>query len=286
MLARDAERLIRSEVLPLERSEISAQIAEILANEIIQGRLPGGTRLREEALAAQFKTSRTPVREALRRLEREHLVEHIPRRGFVVATIHARAVAGIYLCRAWLHGLAARQAALVATDAELEELEGLVRRMRQALDPPNVPELFRLNVIFHQRVAEIAHNPMLEEILRGLGRPILRLRYMSISVPGRAEASVRAHEEIMEAFRNRDPIRVETVVRENILAAGEAILRHYFPEELSRDPALLETYLATGYGPPQAFSQRVASGASVMEMARENMDGRERETKRKGRRAP
>ncbi|MDR5709997.1 MAG: GntR family transcriptional regulator [Armatimonadota bacterium] len=248
MLARDAERLIRSETLPLERSGISAQIAEILANEIIQGRLAGGTRLREEALAAQFKTSRTPVREALRRLEREHLVEHIPRRGFVVATIHARAVAGIYLCRAWLHGLAARQAALVATEAEIEELEGLVHRMRQALEPPNVPELFRLNVVFHQRVAEIARNPMLEEILRGLGRPILRLRYMSISVPGRTEASVRAHEEIVAAFRAKDPIRVETLVRENILAAGEAILRHYFPEELSQDPALLDTYLATGYG--------------------------------------
>jgi DNA-binding GntR family transcriptional regulator len=278
VLARDAERLIRSEVVLLERSEISAQIAEILANEIIQGRLPGGTRLREEALAAQFKTSRTPVREALRRLEREHLVEHVPRRGFVVATIHARAVAGIYLCRAWLHGLAARQATVVATQAELEELESLVRQMRQALEPPDVPELFRLNVIFHQRIAEIARNPTLEEILRGLGRPILRLRYMSISVPGRAEASVRAHEEILAAFRARDPVRVETLVRENILAAGEAILRHYFPEELGRDPALLELYLATGYGRPQSSAQSGASGAAGGGTAGENLDRTRRKT--------
>ncbi len=249
MLSRDAERLIRAEVLPLEPSQISTQIAEILANEIIQGRLPGGARLREEALAARFQISRTPVREALRQLEREHLVEHIPRRGFVVTTIHARAVAGIYLCRAWLHGLAARQAALTASEAEVEELAHLVDRMRQSLSPPDIPELFRLNVVFHQRTAEIAGNRKLEEILRGLGRPILRLRYMSISVPGRAEASVRAHEEIIAAFRARDALRAERLVRENILAAGEAILRHYFASELAGDPSLLESYLATGYGP-------------------------------------
>ncbi len=285
MLAQDAERLIRSEVLSLEHSGISTRIAEILANEIIQGRLPGGTRLREEALAAQFKTSRTPVREALRRLEREHLVEHIARRGFVVATIHAQAVAGIYLCRAWLHGLAARQAALVITEAELQELEALVSRMRQALDPPDIPELFRLNVVFHQRVAEIAGNRMLEEILRGLGRPVLRLRYMSISVPGRAEASVRAHEQIMAALRARDPIRVETLVRENILAAGEAILRHHFSEELQQDPGCLQTYLATGYGRPARSVQAMVPTSSVVGDRRNSGGGRIRKTEpRRGRR--
>lgn len=241
---KDAERLINAREVAFEQVGLGDRIAEVLANEIIQGTIPGATKLNEEALAQRFGTSRTPVREALRRLAQEHLVEGVSRVGFTVTQITPRSAANIYLCRAYLHSLAARQATIVASEAEVDELGVIVREMRRAADMGDIPGVFRQNVAFHERLGEIARNEILGTILHGLGRVILRLRYMSISVPGRADASVAAHERIVEAFRARDAARAEELVRQNIVAAGEAILRHYFADELQRDSSAMREYEA------------------------------------------
>ncbi len=258
MVLKDAERLIHAHAVAFEPVGLSDRIADVLANEIIQGTIPGATKLNEETLAQRFGTSRTPVREALRRLAQEHLVEGVPRVGFTVAATTPRSAANIYFCRAYLHGLAARHATLVASEAEIDALASIVAEMRRAAGVDDVREVFRLNVAFHERIAGIAGNEILATMLHGLGRAVLRLRYMSISVPGRAGASVDAHERILDAIRAGDAARAEDLVRKNVAAAGEAMLRHYFADELRQDASVIDEY--TGF-----WSARRTPGAGAPE---------------------
>lgn len=226
-------------------SSLPSRVADRLATAIISGDLQPGAKLSEPELARIFGISRTPIREALRLLERESLVTVVPRRGAQVSAIDPETVAEIYVCRAYLYGLAAKLATWSASDEDLHALGGIVDQMEPAVQQADAHAYFELNVRFHERVSELAENVVLLRMMEQLGRTTLRLRSLSVTLPGRLERSLVAHRQLAEAMVSRKPDEAEATVRRLVLEAGEAILRHHYSEPARADH-LVEVLAGSG----------------------------------------
>jgi DNA-binding GntR family transcriptional regulator len=173
-----------------------------LRERILNLSLEPGARLHEAELAAELRVSRTPLREALRMLLAEDLVEQLPTGGMLVRRLDLQDMRELYAVRAALESLAAREACQRLTDADLDVLESLVEQMRLLVDHP--AELTRLGGEFHARIAAIAGNRRCEP---------------------RRRAALEDHRALFEALRARDPEAAERTVRDHVLAAcreGEA----------------------------------------------------------------
>lgn len=207
---------------------LAARISDQLGDAIIKGRLTPGTKLKEEELAETFKTSRTPVREALRDLSRDGLVTLIPRKGAWVTKLTAEEAADIYVCRAYLVGLAAKLAVSVATDAHIAEIDQMFEELSLAVETQDTSRYFETIVRLYDRIAEITGNQMLNRLITDLGKSTLRLRYASLSLPGRIQEALEANRKMVAAFHERDGRLAEMAVRKAISDAGQALLASHF----------------------------------------------------------
>jgi DNA-binding GntR family transcriptional regulator len=207
---------------------LSQRVAEQLSQAIIEGRLASGAKLSEAEIAAAFRVSRTPVREALFALERDQLVERPPRRMARVSALTAKQAQDVYVCRAQLFGLSARMAATRLEASELKQLDSLVAEMDVTASSGDTAHYFRLNVVFHDIVSRATGNDMLLRLMTGMGPLTLRFRYMSLTIPGRLSMSVQRHRELLRALTARDAAAAEATVRALIAEAGDAVLLHFF----------------------------------------------------------
>ena len=199
-----------------------------LHDRIAEGVIAPGDRLREAALAEEFGLSRTPVREALRRLESDGLLVHEPHRGMVVRTLDHRAVTELYLIREVLEGTAAALAARHASDAEIDTLHEMVETQAGVDDGV---EAARLNKLFHRALYRGAHNRYLIDMLDGLATSMTLLGRTTLSLPGRAGNAYEEHRAIIEALHAHDPEAAERAARAHIHAAHRARLRIMFDDE-------------------------------------------------------
>ena len=188
-----------------------------LRERILDLRLEPGARLHEAELAAELRVSRTPLREALRMLLAEDLVEQLPTGGMVVRRLDLQDMRELYAVRAALEGLAVREACRRSTEADLEALGRLVEQMRLLVDHP--AELARLGGEFHARIAAIAGNRRCEQLLRQLDGHMRRYRTLSSRREPRRRAALEDHRALFEALRARDPETAEQTVRAHIMAA-------------------------------------------------------------------
>jgi len=193
---------------------------ETLRQAIIDGDLPPGSRLRQEELADRFGISSTPVREALRRLQAEGLVITEPHKGSRVASSDPVMAREVYTIRTLLEGLAARQAVEKMTPAALRQIEGIQKRLRQAVHVGNSRTSRKLNHEFHVAIYQHA-GAVLFGLIQGL---MARSPYISLWVnSARAVLSVEEHEGILEALRARDPERAEQTVRAHLTSVMDYI---------------------------------------------------------------
>ena len=199
------------------------QIKARIRDAIHQGRYQPGDRIRETELAQWLGVSRTPVREALRRLESEGLLVSLPWRGVVVAELDRQQVVELYTMREVLEGAAAGLAARHVSDAEIALLRDLLAREAEAQDAPEI--LARINKSFHQAVHAAAHNRYLVQTLDSLRNSLALLRGTTLAVPGRAETAHREHREMVEAIARRDPDAAEETARRHIREAERARLK-------------------------------------------------------------
>ena len=188
-----------------------------LRERILNLDLAPGARLPEAELAAEMAVSRTPLREALRMLLAEDLVEQLPTGGMVVRRLDLQDMQELYVVRAALEGLAAREACRRLTEADLEALGNLVEQMRLLVDHP--AELTRLGREFHARIAAIAGNQRCEQLLRQLHGHMRRYHALSSRREPRRRAALEDHRALFEALRARDPDAAERTVRDHVLAA-------------------------------------------------------------------
>ncbi|MBM6404637.1 GntR family transcriptional regulator [Phycicoccus sp. CSK15P-2] len=177
-------------------------IYDRLRADITSGELAAGTPLREVALATRFGVSRTPVREALRRLQHDRML--VPgTRGLQVRTVDPHEVVQVYDIRILLEAQAAREAARARTTADLAMLEGLLARDRALVDPPDQLRA-RTNVEFHAAVWVATHNPVLQDLLEHLTIHLVRTPHSTLSAPGRWAEALDEHERLLRAVGEGD----------------------------------------------------------------------------------
>jgi len=188
-------------------------VYQLILAAIDGGDLPGGARLIETELAERFGVSRTPVREALTRLEAQGVAAAEGRR-LVVASLDHDQLGELYEVRGVVEGLAARLAARHAAPEEIAVLRGMVEADRALAGRPG--ELARANKRFHRQMHRASHNRYLDQMLQGMRRSLALLSTTSLSAPGRGAASVAEHDAIVRAIEARDEDAAETAARRHI----------------------------------------------------------------------
>lgn len=202
-------------------------VCEYLTNSILNFHLKPGDPINELSLIKQLGVSRSPIREAIRRLEGERLIERVNRKGVSVKKITLKELQEIFSVRGALEGLAAQQAINNMTEGDLINLGNLFNKMEQALKEKNAKSYVKLNFEFHRKFVKAANNETLENIIKSLGMRYFWLVMATYAIVSTMEDSQREHKAIMEAFRKRDALLAVGEVKNHILLGmkrAEAIL--------------------------------------------------------------
>jgi DNA-binding GntR family transcriptional regulator len=192
-------------------------VYDSLRDAISDGRITAGERVREEEVARNLGVSRTPVREALQRLQQRGVLVLGAGRGLVVPRLSQQQVIELYAMREILEGSAARFAALHASAAEIAILYDLQEQLRVAEGDAMLH--IRLNRRFHQAIYEAAHNRYLMQTLESLHDSFVLLRSATLRLPHRPRNSDEERRRIIAAIEKRDPDLAEKEAREHILQA-------------------------------------------------------------------
>jgi DNA-binding GntR family transcriptional regulator len=200
-----------------------AFIVERLRDDILAGRLQPGLRLVECDLTARFAVSRGPVREALRRLAAEGLIEHWPHRGAVVRRLGEREIRELFLIRIEIEALAARLAA--RPDAHERRARFVASIEPIYAEAPRIPcEYLEENAAFHDAVMALADNLQLRELAARLQLPLIMAQVGDVLTPAVLEASVQEHRAIAEAILARDPEAASARMRAHLERAAAVAL--------------------------------------------------------------
>jgi DNA-binding GntR family transcriptional regulator len=205
-------------------SQSAVRVHAELRGDILSGRRQPGARLREEEIAARFGVSRTPVREALRRLEADGLVVVTPHRGAEVVRWRDDDVAELVELRALLEGHAARRAALTG-DVDLVVLRELCERMEAHAEAPGeraADEITRLNMELHRAVHRAAGRLLPDMLVRLIDVPVVRRTFHTYS-EAELRRSCAQHRELLEALAAGDGDWAAAVMQAHIRAAGATL---------------------------------------------------------------
>jgi DNA-binding GntR family transcriptional regulator len=192
---------------------------------IVTLELPPGSLVSERELMERLGLGRTPVREALRALARDRLVEVYPRRGMFVSGVDVRDLAGLSEVRNTLEPSAARLAAERATDADRDVIELLLAELEQMHDEPDERALIDLDQRIHRHVYSCAHNQFLEETLNEYYVLTLRIWFLALDRVARLENAIQEHRELLVAIRDGDGRRAEEAMRRHVAGFENAIRR-------------------------------------------------------------
>lgn len=180
-------------------------------------------RLDERQLSEKLGISRTPLREALVRLEQEGLVNIIPRRGIFIVRKTKREIVELIIVWAALEGMAARLATQNAPDADITSLRGMFPSFSAGGDPANIDEYSERNIEFHQTILKLGGCNLLVDMADQLFLHVRSIRTQTIGEADRATRSVKDHRQIIEAIEARDADLAERLVREHALALADHI---------------------------------------------------------------
>ncbi len=191
-----------------------------LRTAISEGRFRQGARIREEEVARFLGVSRTPVREAIRRLQTRGLLTIAPGSGLVIVELSKQQTLELYAFRELLEGAAARLAAQHVSPSEIETLRHLQEEFKQNFDDP--ARLAHINRQYHNTINDAAHNHYLLDSLNNLTDALALLRNTTFMVPGRPQAALAEHQAIIDAMAARDPDAAESAARRHIAEAQRA----------------------------------------------------------------
>jgi DNA-binding GntR family transcriptional regulator len=200
-------------------------ILETIRDAIISGTLKPGEKVAEPELAERFGISRTPIREAFRQLESEGYLTVVPRKGAVVVSFSQRDVEEFYAIKSILEGYAARKACEKLSAKEIEKLQSINDKLRALAREGDIKHFFKVHNSFHELFVKAADNEKLTEMIANLVGRFQRLRIASLSLPGRMEFSVQEHQKIIDAFRNKDSILAENLVRSTAEYGGKVLMQ-------------------------------------------------------------
>lgn len=199
-------------------------VLEAIREAIKSGVLKPRERLMEIQLAEELGVSRTPIREALRKLELEGFIVMVPRKGAYVADISFKDIADVFEIRTALEGLAAGLAAERITDEELEDMERHLVEKADAIARQDMDRLIEVDTNFHEAIYKASRNQRLWVIINNLREQIQRFRTTSLAYPGRMQQSLNEHRHLVEAIQARDPQLARQLAQEHIENAEQSMI--------------------------------------------------------------
>ncbi len=200
-------------------------IFDTLREAIIIGELKPGERLMEVQLAQKMGVSRTPVREAIRKLELEGLVEMLPRKGAHIADLSVKDIMDVLEVRATLDGLASSLSASRITDDEIKELKHVHSQFVNYVEKENLQGSIKKDVEFHDIIYRSSRNDKLIQISNNLREQIQRFRVIYIKDYSSTRELIKEHIEIIDAITSRDPAAAMRLAQSHIKKQEEAITR-------------------------------------------------------------
>jgi DNA-binding GntR family transcriptional regulator len=203
---------------------LEMQVYRELRAAIIDRRLARGERLIQDVLAAEFGTSRIPVRDALKRLETDGLVTTDERGSYIVSAFGSEDVEEVYGLRMVLESYAARKAMEHLSESDLQELETIEQEMRDAASEQEIERYVNLNQKFHTTLYELSRQRRLVAMIQSLWSGLLPLT--PIAVPGQLDRSVNEHRALIQALREKQATRVEELIRAHIQHAEMSLKAH------------------------------------------------------------
>jgi len=196
---------------------------------ILNGELSADTPLSEYQLAEELELSRTPVREAVKRLEREGLVQSIPNRGTFVAELTARDISEIYQVREQLEGFAARTAAETMSDESIKRLEEEINVLNSLASEGRLIEVVDSDIRLHKQIIASTQNSRLIELLGTLDDQMHRVRALFPQSSQWLEATLTGHANIVKAIKARDGEAAEKAMKAHLRSAREYAVRQFLP---------------------------------------------------------
>ena len=213
---------------PLEalpgRKSLGQHVFENLRQAILRGDIAPGQRLVESRIADALGISRTPVREAIHKLEREGAIGRLPRGGFSVMGLTREEIEETFGIRSLLESYAARLAAMKHQAKELRPLEDKIETFQAILDRGQLETLARVNTEFHDLLYALSRSPKLIKMIHDLRDQIYRFRKALLKKKAMAKISNHDHRQMLKAMKERDADEVERLVREHILRGQKIVL--------------------------------------------------------------
>lgn len=201
-------------------------VFENLRNAILDGNLKAGQRLMEVQLAEQLGVSRTPIREAIRKLELEGLVVMLPRKGAYVANMSFKDLIDVLEIRASLEGLAAYLAAERRNDEDIITLERVVNEFEESIKNTDVEEVLKKDVEFHENIFLMANNKKLYQLITSLWEQVHRFRVMYVSNYDASLSLVEEHRRILQAIKEGNCEDAQKYATEHIEIAEQFFMEN------------------------------------------------------------
>ncbi len=213
-------------LLLVERSSMTLRerAVDVLRQAIIDHRFPPGTYLRERELCDLLGISRTSLREALRHLETERLIETVPHKGPVVVSLTAQDAKDLYQVRAVLEGLVGGLFAASATDQDIEDLRQVAEEMAISAHKDDAKVVLEIVAKFYQVLFKGSGNQICAQIIQSLNTRIYTFRRMSLASEGRTDAMMKEVERIVDAATRRDGDALGKACFAHVEAAGAAVM--------------------------------------------------------------
>jgi len=211
----------------IESPNLRDQTYDIIKNMIIMREIEPGKKINEEHLAKEIQVSRTPIREALCRLENEGIVKIIPRRGAFVADLTEINVSEILLIREVLEGLAARLATENMDEKTLEKLKKALEKVSAVPEKDSdLIDYTRSEVDFHALLLSASNNQMLKNMMEVVNAHLQIIRLRTVVIPERAQKTVKEHRQILKALEDGDASAAEELMRQHVRSVRDVALRN------------------------------------------------------------
>lgn len=213
-----------ADIIEIPRQVLHQEVAVRLRQRIVEGHLAPGAKLNERELSELLKVSRTPLREAIKMLAAEGLVELLPNRGAAVARLSEQDVADTFEVIAGLEGQSGELAAQRITEAELDEIRALHYEMLAAHTRKDLPTYYRINAQIHTLINAAARNPVLTQTWRTVNARLQALRFRSNFDAAKWKRAVREHDRMIELLAARDGAGMHTLLVQHLEHKRDAVL--------------------------------------------------------------
>ena len=208
----------------LKKENLGNQVFEQVKEMIVRGEIPAGKRMIESEIAESMGISRTPVREAVHKLEVEGFLKPLPKGGHVVRGLALSDIEETFEIRSILESLASYLAVNRHNDEEILPLEEKIEEFQRYLDRHDLKELTRINTEFHELLYALSRSPRLVKMIHNLRDEIYFFRKIILNSEDMAHLSNKDHREIIKAIKKREAKKVERLVREHILRGKEFVI--------------------------------------------------------------